>query len=239
MKKQDTIHTSQDATSTLTPVGYEIPVASTIKAGDGETRHVDTGAKEYGKPSQREVFEEMLASGELTLATYPKASTINKEIGRRWSAAHGRPDAGNCQFLVNRTRAGYTPDTDTGCWRLATPEEEKAYLATLGTGERAKAISGLLLDGEVEKLQSEIATLQGTVDALPDAVKSIIVSRIDQLVSKVTAHKSALASMAASKASRDMRAGIMDKVTALVKEWQAQGGNAPLIITVSTDGAVA
>jgi len=239
MSKKDTIHTSQDEKSRLTPVGNGVPTPHTITTDTGETRAVDTGAKEYGKPSQREVFEAMLASGELTLATYPKASTINKEIGRRWSAAHGRVDAGNCQYFVNRVRAGYTPDTDAGMWRVATPEEEKAYLATLGTREREKAISGLLPEGECEKLQLEVDTLKGTLSALPDAVKGIIQARVDQLTARITAHKAALADLAASKAARDLRAGIMDKVAALVKEWQVQGGNAPLVITISSDGAVA
>jgi len=235
----DTIHTSQDKSARLSPVGNEIPQAHTIKTDTGEIRHIDTGAKEYGKPSQRDVFEAMLADGVLTLKEFPTAASVNKEVGKRWSAAHNRPDAGNCQYLVNRTRAGYTPDTGTGCWRVATPEERDAYLLTLGTHERNKALSGLLPDGECEKMMAEVESLKGSLPNLPTDVAVIIQSRIESHEKKILAHKTALADLANQKAAREMRAAILDRVTNLVKGWQAQGAVAPLTITILPDGTIA
>lgn len=239
MNKQDnTIHTSQDDKSPLSPVGNDTPSENVgTSETTGNTVLPDQGAKVI-PPTQGEVFGMMVKEG-LPTSKYDSAAAINKEIGARWSKAHRREDKGNCQYLVNETRAKWHMDTDA--WRMATKEEEEAYLTKLGRVRRSspatvalndeekgkitaflaslKSMKGMLPAGELAALEGEAAELNealyvttpdGTVtqSTLKGAVRKGLEAALVDVTAKIDGHKGAL----------DAVAGVSEEQIALIEK---------------------
>lgn len=181
-ERMDTIKTTQSDGMPLSPVGNNIPNATTQTAENGTEREIDSGAKLKDERPYSTIFAEELEKGNLDQFENP--NQVNKYLQSLKGASSP------CTFFVNARSHGWA--RVGGKWTAPTTEWLKANPFQQGA-RISKA--GMLSDEEVTAIKAQLAAL----DLVPEAVKPTVQAIIDGLNAKLTAHEKAIAEQAISK----------------------------------------
>lgn len=193
------IKTSQAAGMPMSPVGNTIPTPTTHTASNGDKRELDAGAKAIDSRTHHEIFDALLASGDLDKCE--NCNQINKLI------ASVKGDGKVSTYFVNQRSHGWA--RVNGKWTAPTKEWLQANPFVAGArSAAAKPIVGRLSDTDLATLQAQIKG-QETLLALADgATQAILRPILEGLKAKLIAHEKAVAeeSLTAEKAKARINA---------------------------------
>ena len=214
----DTITTSQDARSPLSPVGNAIPEAVQIADSVIPVPAIDIGAKVHEDRTYPEIFEAWLGKG-ISGEQYGNASRINKDLAVQ---KYGPGTAKVCQYLVNEVAHVHFIDPATGLWAKRDPEWIKGN-PYLGRGPRGtRVVKGLLSPEELAAAQAQLVAFEAARASAP----AVFGPMIEAVEDKIVRHELAAAKDAAGREKAKIRATALEHARKAIlaadlagKEW--------------------